>query len=323
LTDITMAPGRVVHGRCVDPNGKPVKGAVVKAASDYDQNRATNSWAWDPRATDAEGKFQISIPRDSKAGYELWIAHPEYAPQRVVIPKQGDELADVRLQTGTVVKGSVTDENGDPIKGVVVVAESIDDSTLESVGFAVELATKTDSDGRYELPPIRGMYKVFLADAGKRENDLKQDFVVSDVRPPLVVPKKVAVSGRLSHTLDFAGTELLKASGTVRWEDGKPAVGCEVKASYLPLDFNSGIWIGQTWTDEDGHYEIPLPNPISDISIHVSGQHDANRKWHYAHPDTDVAAENKGLQFMRFKQLDADQDGIDWLLKPDFEDESK
>jgi beta-lactamase regulating signal transducer with metallopeptidase domain len=321
LTDIKMVPGRVVRGRCVDLQGQPLAGAVVKAASDYNGDSASSSWSWDPRETNAKGEFAISVPRGSKAGYELWVAHPNFAPQRVVIPKDGQELADTRLQPGTTVKGTVSAE-GQPVKGVVVVAESIDDGTLANVSFSVELSAKTDEQGNYQLPPLEGMYKIYLADAGKMNNKPGDTFAVSDVRPPLVTPKKISMAGMGEKTLDFAASTPLVVTGNVHWPNGEPVAGCEVKASYLPQDFGTGIWIDQTWTDKQGNYEIQLPNPISEISIHVVGDYDDKRKWHYAHPDTDVAAENKGLQFMRFKKLDVNQADIDWVLKPDIEDEN-
>jgi hypothetical protein len=247
----------------------------------------------------------------------LWVAHPKFAPQRIVVPKSGDELADVRLQPGTQVSGTVRDENGLPAPGVVVVADSVDDGTLTNVGFSVELAAKTDSQGRYELPPLDGMYRVYLADVGERNDHLADEFIVAETQPPLVEPKKISVSGTGTRKLDFQSKGSLLVRGIVRWPDGKPAVGCEVKASYMPQDFGGGIWIGQTWTDEDGKYVIPLPDAIENVSICAFGDFDAKRKWHYAHPSDNVKAKNKSMQFIALEPLNSDLDGIDWVLKAD------
>ena len=94
--DLKMQSGRVIRGRCVDRNGKPIEAAVVKIAGD----NGPDNWAWDPRATDREGKFEIRLPKNSTRAFAIWVAHPKWAPQYAAIPKDGTELADIRLQEG-------------------------------------------------------------------------------------------------------------------------------------------------------------------------------------------------------------------------------
>jgi hypothetical protein len=184
------------------------------------------------------------------------------------------------------------------------------------VTFATQAAVKTDAEGRYRLPPLLGDYKVFLAQAERTDERLEDNFVVAAEPPPLVVPAKVTLVPEQSQTLDFRAGPTLTVRGHVRWPDGRPAVGAEVRASYLPQSFGTGIDLGDTETNKNGEYSFELPKPIDMISISAYGDRDENRKWHYAHADPNVDAESKGLQFIQLTNLETDRDDIDWVLQP-------
>jgi hypothetical protein len=317
LTDVKMLPGRVVRGRCVDPQGDPISGAIVKMAASYDSRRPTAGWSWDPRETSADGAFEFSVPRDGEGSFEIWAIHPQWAPQRVALPRDGDALGDIHLQPGAPIHGTVRAADGSPISGAVVVAESVDSGDLESVAFSATVATKTDAQGNYAIQPLLGAYKVYLSQAEEIDNRLKQRFIVADGPPPLVVPARLDVSAGQPQLHDIHGGPTLKVSGTVRWEDGRPVQRCEVRADYLPPDNGTGIWIARTLTDEQGNYTIELPNPIDNVSIHVVGAHDKRRVWHSAHPAESVNAKQKSEQNIQLIPLDGDLNGMDWVLQAD------
>jgi hypothetical protein len=314
-SDMKLLPGRVVHGRVVNHVGQPVPGAIVKATGDFGINQFGRSQAWNPRKTDEDGKFSFAVPSKLEGPIELWVVSPDWAPQRVSMPKQGDELSDVRLQSGGRVSGTVTLEDGSPVAGVVVTAKSVDDGTLPNTGFAAELAVKTDAQGRYQLPPIDGIYKVYLSQAEETNDRLGDNFVVGDVPPPPVSPAKVAVSGHQEVTLDFHAGPTLTVRGAVRWPDGKPVADCQVQASFLPDGFGTGIWLDDTRTDGDGRYTVELPKPIDAISISVFGAYDDQRVWHFAEAAEGVKAEQASLQFIKLGRLTENVKGIDWVLK--------
>src|SRR5207244_4030221 len=98
LTNVKMLPGRVVRGRCIDPDGVPVSGAIVKMAHGYDSNSPAGNWAWDPRKTQDDGTFEFSVPRDDKGVFEVWTVYPQWAPRRVALPSGGNDLGDIRLR---------------------------------------------------------------------------------------------------------------------------------------------------------------------------------------------------------------------------------
>jgi beta-lactamase regulating signal transducer with metallopeptidase domain/uncharacterized GH25 family protein len=315
LANVKMLPGRLIRGRCVDREGNPLPGTIVKMASDFDfKSQGPSSWAWDPRETDDDGQFQFSIPRDTDNSFEVWAVHPRWAPQRVAVPKSGDVLADIRLQNGVPIHGTVFNADGTPIAGAVVVAESVDDGTLKSVAFAAQVATRTDAKGRYNLQPLAGLYKVFLTQAEKTDNRLEHRFVVADEPPPLVVPVRLVLSGHETQTLDFHAGPTLSVRGAIHWPDGRPVPNCKIQASYMPPGNGTGIWLAQTFTGADGNYSLSLPKPISDISISTFGAFDDQHKWVTAVPNAKVRSDSKYEQHVGFKKLDDSVDGIDWLL---------
>lgn len=313
LTDVEMLPGRTVRGRCVDPEGAPVAGAIVKMAASYDSERPAGAWAWDPRETAADGTFEFSVPREG-GSYEVWVVHPEWAPKRVALLQGEDGFGDIHLQEGAPLRGTVRRADGSPVAGTVVVAESVDDGDLDTVSFSATVAAKTDANGKYELQPLRGAYKVYLSAAEETGNRLEQRFVVADGLPPLVVPARLDLAPGAVETLDIQSGKTLKVTGTVRWADGRPVPGVEAKASYMPEGNGTGIWIARTLTDENGRYTLELPNPIDDVGINVIGEFDANRVWHTAEPAKSVDAKQKSLQFLGLNALDGDASGMDWVL---------
>ena len=315
--DINMQVGRVVHGRCVDRFGRPIPGAVVKVACDYTSGGA-GTWAWDPRATDNDGKFEINLPAHSKRAHELWVVHPKWAPQHVVIPKDGNELADIRMHEGAHVKGTVFQADGKPAGGAVVAAKSIFDGNLTTTAFPARVAAKTDANGQYELPPLEGIYKVYLAQAAETDARLDNRFLVADEPPPLVLPQRASISGSLPQTLNFQAGPTLNIQGTIRWPDGKPVTGIEVRATYVP-DTGLSESIGRTKTDAQGKYSLPLPRQIDALHIDAMGARDQNKKWWYAVGETKVPVVHQGIHFIQLKDVKDDVDGLDFAMVADIQ----
>src|SRR5690606_24567856 len=124
---------------------------------------------------------------------------------------------------------------GNPVAGCVVAMRSGYDGESSGYSFAAQMATKTDAEGHYRLPPARGGYKVYLAMASQSEDRVDNRFVVGTVAPPLAIPQWHELSGdEATKQADFTGTEPVELAGTVRWRDGSPVAGVEVKVSYGP-----------------------------------------------------------------------------------------
>ena len=205
LADLTMPPGRLVRGRCVDSAGIPVPGAIVKMQREYDFRSPTASLAWDPRKRTKRGDSSSAFLEVTKAQFELMVIQRQWAPRRVTLPAGGDDLGDIRLEPGAPVEGTVRKADGTPASGTVVVAQSVDNGQLKNIAFLVTVATRTDSVGKYTLQPLAGAYKIFLSQAESTGNSLQPAFLVADEPPPLVLPARIELSGTAPGSTTFSG----------------------------------------------------------------------------------------------------------------------
>src|SRR5690606_25989966 len=113
------------------------------------------------------------------------IFSERWAPKFVAIAKDQNDLGKIELEPGTALEGTVRDASGNPVAGGVVAMRSGYDGESSGYSFAAQLATKTDAEGHYRLPPARGGYKVYLAMAGQSEDRVDNPFVVGTTAPPL------------------------------------------------------------------------------------------------------------------------------------------
>jgi protocatechuate 3,4-dioxygenase beta subunit len=316
LANLKMLPGRTIHGRCIDPDGNPLAGAVVKMCGDHDSNNPAASMAWSPRKTGDDGTFTFNIPRARNSALAIWVVHPEWPPRSILLAAGEKDFGDVRMRNGSPIQGVVQAADGKPIAGAVVVAENLDSGTLKSVAFIGKVATRTDANGNYKLQPLFGKYKLYLTQAEETDNSIDPRFVVADAPPPVVAPMRVEVFAFDPQTKDFFAGPPAKVHGTIRWEDGSPVEHVEVKASYLPPDNGTGIWIARAETNALGEYTIELPNPIDNVSVTAFGARDSKRVWHSAFPADTVVAKQASEQNIQLNPVDGDLDGLDWVLKP-------
>jgi RNA polymerase sigma factor (sigma-70 family) len=125
------APGRMtVAGRVLDPDGKPVKGALVDliarlrspwvAASDEINQYALLGQG----QSDGEGRYRLDVPRiasNRAYGILALAASPGYGLGSATLnPDAEQPAADVRLQPEQVVRARLVDLTGAPARGVEV-----------------------------------------------------------------------------------------------------------------------------------------------------------------------------------------------------------
>ncbi len=308
---VKMTASRAIRGRCVDPDGNPVGGAVVRVMADHGKR-----WLWSSLEADSDGTFEIAGPKDKEVQY--WICTNEWSPKWGSVKPPQTELGDIQLEAGSAVEGTVRDRHGRPVAGCVVAMKSAFNGDIDRQIFEAEFAAKTDAQGRYRLPPVAGAYKVYLSQAAEIDSQINETFVVSESTPPLVVPQLLQLEGRHpTTTLDFQAGATSRLGGTIRWKDGRPVEDCWVRVSYMPRgkEFGSGIWIAKTHSNAQGEYSAEVPNPIESITIHVSGKRDEEGVWHYATPAESVEADRKSVQQIAFDgELREDRDDFDWVL---------
>ena len=135
---------RVVSGKVVGPDGKPVASALVR----WDVRAGSNSMP--ETTTDAQGTFRLEdIPDESNV---LSVMTKGLAPSFPLVEAGGDRQVSVELKAGATIRGRVVDDAGAPIEGVRV-APQIGNPKPNWVGFVYldQLQAKTDRDGRFTL----------------------------------------------------------------------------------------------------------------------------------------------------------------------------
>jgi thiol-disulfide isomerase/thioredoxin/uncharacterized GH25 family protein len=180
-----LQPGTVIGGFVRDSEGKPIKGVTVEVSlsrtGGSGGRTGPNMWLAvegnkivDGTAliTDEEGKWMLdNVPPGNDLEISLKLKHPDYIsdPNWGTSQKQpGIDLKALRARTasitmrgGIVATGTVTDPQGKPVAGAVVVRG--DDPYFE-VGHQ---EVRTDEQGRYQLPPMpRGALTVTIVAEG-------------------------------------------------------------------------------------------------------------------------------------------------------------
>ncbi len=323
IPDVRLKRGNNVTGRCVGPDGKPVARATIEKifAGFADSRRGRMP------VTDADGRFRLTIPA---GGAELIIYSDRWAPARVTVPPTKFDLGDIQSEAGVELIGHLRTPLGDPFVGKGsaegLVAQMYDPDSrrrmagkviaLEStdVGRApIQLAFRTDPEGDFRVPALKGTYKLWVAPAAESGHNEHVPLHSEDTAPavlPLVVDFNSHPQGanpRLELTLATCPEVAIR--GTVTGRDGKPAleVGlilwAQIRAQNGSLADALFRW---TTTDAHGRYAftgVPHLDQASVMLLHQS-------------PSADPSSRIVSSQGTAFRPLDKDQDPIDFRLEP-------
>ena len=313
-----LLPGKVMVGRCVDPDGNSIEGAVVRAYSGYFSARPRVHVGWDTITSSPAGFFTLKVPNDGKHKINLWIAHPDWTAEFVDLKLDAERPFKVQMKRGGAVKGHVHDIDGDPLEGIVVSARSHNDGNIPILSVPMNIASKTNADGFYELPPLHGKYVISLCQAARSVLGSESGFFAADQPPPLVAPKLVDLAPGKDEVLDFQESPLVKIRGTIRWPDGSPASGGKLQMIYFPVEVESGgpgTVLAKVTTNEDGTYKALMPMGIPGLIINASQVQNEQGKWLWPHPQKHALTKRTNTSYHTLNAITEDIDGIDWVLK--------
>ncbi len=148
--NFAMGPGRRVHGKVVDEDGRPLAGALVSV---------NNGWNGDwhyfgslgSTKTDKEGRFELYCSNDRETiGRRAWlkILKEGYGQGYVTDILKKEDLETVVIPRGGTIVGRVVDKDGRGVRNCEIMARP---GYLRPVSRAL-----TDADGRYELKGVPG-----------------------------------------------------------------------------------------------------------------------------------------------------------------------
>ncbi len=170
---IKLVHGLHIKGDVVDPEGKPVKGAIVKIKSFVPANAFNNPFMMSQSdfdimgeknqegKTSAVGAFKfLGI---EKGKYSLLVkaeGYPNFEQEGFDVKAPGFDFETIQLEEGVEISGSVVDAQGQPIEGAEVWAEELKKSGQSAFNFNAmpgkKLSeTKTDEAGKFVLSGLR------------------------------------------------------------------------------------------------------------------------------------------------------------------------
>lgn len=157
--------GAAIHGRVVESGGQPVNGVSVVLSQRYSNSTMMRGYSRDTRfeaKTGPDGRFRFN---QLALGIEMnmWVSHPEYAPTNgppfAALLGDPQDLGDIVLNTGHGIHGTVKDEAGNPIPGLVEIRMQPNDAFRIGTGDQLRaedesmgklLYVTADSDGNFE-----------------------------------------------------------------------------------------------------------------------------------------------------------------------------
>lgn len=266
IPEAQLNVGRLISGRCLGVDSKPVADAVIRCVS-YPATGKPSSARM--RTADKDGRFKLTLPSDAPG--ELLICSAKTLPRRVSIKPDASKLDDIMLESAARIKGRVLSRAGQPVASCLVSFESIDRGDLPGAGFSIRFAAKTDSNGRFEIPPVRGRFEVGLAERLAVSQELENPLYTSTTPPPLL-PEVLEFDGKsATPELTLRCAPEVNISGTIVMSDGKPAVGADVilhAAVEVTGPKSVANFMRQVRTDATGSYRFAgLPRGLTNAYL--------------------------------------------------------
>jgi protocatechuate 3,4-dioxygenase beta subunit len=309
-----------IKGRVEDGQGKPVEGMAVRvvyAGEDFAFEAGTE--------TDEQGRYFISLSAEELGEediYELEVSPEDQIYEPVTIEAILGELhrVDFVPEAGQedviIIKGRVMDRSCYPVAEATVRAKSrdlYDDITVEtdnSGRYRMEIGIEEFKEDKnvYEVAvdvPSRSEYKPQTIKASLAKVHIV-NFDLSEGRclPP---PSKgtAIVYGRV--TAGLTGEALAEARVTASLSDAYPYPLYPER--YLPGRYPPGRIVAETYTDDNGEYELrisfPIALPLPDSSLD--------------HPETNIfyitaSKEGVGVKTERVELKAGDKKEVNFVL---------
>jgi beta-lactamase regulating signal transducer with metallopeptidase domain/thiol-disulfide isomerase/thioredoxin/protocatechuate 3,4-dioxygenase beta subunit len=160
-----LSKGTVIGGVVRNSAGQPIKGVAVdvmlQSGGRVEERTSPDVWLSEGETpiTDAAGRWTLdNIPPSLDLDLRLKHSHPDYVSDREwgeLQKAQGIDLKALRsrkavmiMEGGLIATGTVTDPDGKPVAGTVVVRG---DDPYREVGSQ---EVRTDEHGRYQFPPL-------------------------------------------------------------------------------------------------------------------------------------------------------------------------
>lgn len=251
-----MRPGANVAGRIVDEAGKPVTGVAIFA-----QGTDSGGEGHSTATSDATGQFVLS---GLSSGRYNVMADPDEKTEKLaaaqsVSAREGEtiSIADLKLRTGVLVRGTVRDAQTKTGLSGVLVAVYGPHRPRNSGAVA---NTQTEENGQFSLRVLPGENQIYL-----------QNSPVGYVRPKELPAREIGSNGIENLVFDLQRAP--EISGIVVDEKGASVAGVTLTINQNYEEFNgksdeNGIWkiigpnAGKALLSAEGEWQVVAPKEI-------------------------------------------------------------
>ena len=225
--NVSLNSGYYIFGMVTDTSGAPIPEVGIEVV-----DAATEDWVAGG-GTNGQGEYRVTVPPGTYNVY-FWPWQTRYIAKQVNnVVVNADYYLDITLQAGSLVDGTVTNEDSTPLERVGVIA-------FEVGTWNVVAGTSTDEDGYYAFGLLPGTYDIFFDPFWNYSDYLS--YTASNITVPpdttidVVLQRGSSISGRVSDPED------------------NPVENAHVEA----VDTLHNNWVAEDWTDEDGDYSLTV-----------------------------------------------------------------
>jgi protocatechuate 3,4-dioxygenase beta subunit len=253
--NFALGPGKLLKGKAVDEDGKPIEGARVTV-----QDNQSAAWMYfgsqGETTTDAEGNFTLWCSTDpgiiSQDRARLEVTKTGYGSEYVTYVLKAGSVGTVTVPRGGTIAGRVVDAAGKGVAGVEVIVMQYN----EDVGKAT-----TDEAGRYEVTGVPGknmltrFYKAM--DSGGKPQTALEVYARPEPSVNLRDVPQYKISAKDGQTVTGPNLAIGLSTGV----SGKvipSGTTFGLKGLLVRLDYD---WGKMVEVDADGNFRFPIVSP--------------------------------------------------------------
>ncbi|HVS64399.1 MAG TPA: carboxypeptidase regulatory-like domain-containing protein [Thermoanaerobaculia bacterium] len=241
---LVLEKGAVLRGQVLSEDGDPVSGAIVLRV---EQRRSPFEVGGMPSVarSDSDGRYRLDgLPTGATSILVEHARHPKMVRDFVVQP--GENLLDLRLESGHEIGGRVVDETGLAVAGATVAAQA------PSAGFSITFGGQgsepvTDERGEFTLEGLAdGSYRVTARRDGYAEAST-EDLVRVEGRSVYGLELRLGVGASIVGQvlgLEFDELARVEVLGMKPGATVAPAIGrVDYEGQYRVDNVSSGDWL--------------------------------------------------------------------------------